>query len=70
VPVALPGILGAVIVLGLIHRLDGVALAAAEVPQWAAILIVVAVGWDIIMSGESMTNLSSRKSPREVAIDR
>ncbi|HEX4058308.1 MAG TPA: hypothetical protein VHX87_08340 [Galbitalea sp.] len=67
-PATVPGILGAVIVLGIIHQLYGIALDAAVVPQWAAILILVAVGWEIVMSGESMTNQSSRRLPRSTRL--
>jgi hypothetical protein len=67
-PNALIGMVGAVIILGLINLLYGVALQAAEVPAWAAVLILAAIGWDITMSGESMTNLSSRAFPRSTRV--
>jgi hypothetical protein len=67
-PEAAAGILGTVIVLGILYQLYRIALTAAEIPQWAAILILVAVGWDITMSGETMTNLSSRTFPRSTRV--
>ena len=67
-PHVIAGVLGTVIVLGIIYQLYEVALTASETPQWAAILILVAVGWDIMMSGETMTNLSSRTFPRSTRV--
>ena len=40
------------------------ALKASRVSVWAAITVLVAIGWDVTMSGESLTNRSSRQFPR------
>lgn len=40
------------------------ALAAGRVSAWAAIILLVAIAWDVTMSGDSMTNHGSRKVPR------
>jgi hypothetical protein len=40
------------------------ALAASRVAIWAAIIVLVAIAWDVVMSGESMTNEGSPRIPR------
>lgn len=40
------------------------ALAASRVAVWAAIIVLVAIAWDVVMSGESMTNEGSKHIPR------
>jgi hypothetical protein len=40
------------------------ALSAGRVALWAAIILLLALGWDVVMSGESMTNRSSSHLPR------
>jgi hypothetical protein len=40
------------------------ALAAGRVAIWAAVILLVAIAWDVVMSGESMTNRSSPQLPR------
>lgn len=40
------------------------ALAASRISAWAAIIVLVAIAWDITMSGESITNRGSRHLPR------
>jgi hypothetical protein len=65
---ALPGMIGSILALAAINELYDVALGAASVPAWAAILILVAVGWDILASGGTMTNLSSRTFPRSTRV--
>ena len=67
-PVPLLGLTGAVILLGVLNRLYSLALDAAAAPVWAAVLILVAVGWDLAMSGESMTNRSTRAFPRPTRV--
>ncbi|NYI42522.1 hypothetical protein [Demequina lutea] len=65
---ALPGMLGAIIALAAINELYDAALGAATVPAWAAILILAAVGWDIVASGETITNLASTTFPRSTRV--
>jgi hypothetical protein len=67
-PIPLLGLVGAVILLGVLNRLYSVALDAATAPVWAAVLILVAVGWDLAMSGESMTNRSTPAFPRSTRV--
>ena len=67
-PLPLLGLIGAVIVLGVLNRLYSVALEAAAAPIWAAVLILVAVGWDLAMSGESITNRSTPGFPRATRV--
>lgn len=67
-PLPLLGLLGAVIVLGVLNRLYSVALEAAAAPIWAAVLILAAVGWDLAMSGESITNRSTPGFPRATRV--
>lgn len=40
------------------------ALAASRVAIWAAIIVLVAMAWDVVMSGESMTNEGTKHIPR------
>jgi hypothetical protein len=40
------------------------ALAASRIAIWAAIIVLVAMAWDVVMSGESMTNEGSKRIPR------
>lgn len=63
-----PGLLGAIVALAVINEVYDVALGAASVPAWAAILILAAVGWDIVASGEAITNLSSASLPRSTRV--
>ena len=67
-PLPLLGLLGAVIVLGVLNRLYSAALEAAAAPIWAAVLILVAVGWDLAMSGETITNRSTPGFPRATRV--
>ncbi|HEX3680738.1 MAG TPA: hypothetical protein VHU90_13535 [Galbitalea sp.] len=66
--VALPGLLGAIIALAAVNELYDAALGAASIPAWAAILILAAAGWDIVASGEALTNLSSRTFARSTRV--
>lgn len=54
--------------LRLIYTLYDHALSASRVAVWAAIIVLVAMAWDIAMSGESMTNDASRYVPRSSRI--
>lgn len=40
------------------------ALRASRVSVWAAVTVLVAAGWDVTMSGESLTNHGTRHAPR------
>jgi hypothetical protein len=40
------------------------ALRASRVSVWAAVTVLVAIAWDVTMSGESLTNNDSRHFPR------
>ena len=40
------------------------ALSASRIAIWAAIIVLVAMAWDVVMSGESMTNEGSKHIPR------
>jgi hypothetical protein len=44
------------------------ALNASRIAVWAAIIVLVAVAWDVVMSGESMTNHGSRRIPRAARV--
>ncbi|HUZ19380.1 MAG TPA: hypothetical protein VMU75_02275 [Acidimicrobiales bacterium] len=63
-PAALTGLVGGVLALRLVDTLYNDALSASRVAVWAAVLVLVAVAWDVTMSGESMTNHASRYLPR------
>ncbi len=68
----LPGALSALgcatLVLYVMDLLYTQALGADQVAAWAAVIILVAIGWDITMSGESLTNGSSRFFPRSTRV--
>lgn len=63
-PAALTGLVGGVLALALVDTLYNHALAASRIAGWAAVIVLVAVAWDVTMSGESMTNRASRYVPR------
>lgn len=44
------------------------ALNASRIAVWAAIIVLVAIAWDVLMSGESMTNEGSRRIPRAARV--
>lgn len=46
----------------------GYALSAGQSAGWAGIVLLVAIAWDVTMSGESMTNHGSRHFPRATRI--
>jgi hypothetical protein len=63
-PGNLTGLVAGVLALRAIYALYDHALSASRVAVWAAIIVLVAMAWDIAMSGESMTNEASRLVPR------
>jgi len=63
-PLNLTGLVTGMLGLRLIYALYDHALSAGRVAAWAAIIVLVAMAWDIAMSGESMTNKASRNVPR------
>ncbi|HLI16470.1 MAG TPA: hypothetical protein VKV23_10535 [Acidimicrobiales bacterium] len=54
----------AVAALRCMYWLYGRALSASRISIWAAIVLLVAVTWDVAMSGESLTNRSTAHLPR------
>lgn len=44
------------------------ALRASRVSVWAAIIVIVAIGWDVTMSGESLTNRGTDAFPRATRV--
>ncbi|MEO8907565.1 MAG: hypothetical protein ABI310_05750, partial [Microbacteriaceae bacterium] len=64
VPGALSEFLGAIVAIVVIDVLYEADPGPRGVAVWAAILILIAAAWDITMSGETMTNRSSRAFPR------
>jgi hypothetical protein len=44
------------------------ALAASRISAWAAIIVLVAIAWDVTMSGDSMTNAGSKHVPRDTRV--
>jgi putative Ca2+/H+ antiporter (TMEM165/GDT1 family) len=63
-PLNLTGLITGMLGLRLIYTLYDYGLSASRVAVWAAIIVLVAMAWDIAMSGESMTNEASRYVPR------
>ena len=64
VPVAITGLIGGVLVLDLMDVLYNHALSESRIAGWAAVVVLVAVAWDVTMSGDSMTNHASKYAPR------
>ncbi len=62
--VGLIGLLATVWTLVGMAALYDHALAASRIAIWAAIIVLVAMAWDVVMSGESMTNEGSKRLPR------
>ena len=62
------GLEGALAALELMMWLYGKALSAARISVWAAIILLVAVVWDVTMSGESMTNHGTSHLPRATRV--
>ncbi|HEY8301873.1 MAG TPA: hypothetical protein VIG48_08235 [Jatrophihabitans sp.] len=63
-PRTLTGLLSGVLALRGVQVLYDHALAASRTAVWAAVIVLVAIAWDVTMSGESLTNHSSRLVPR------
>ncbi|MGI8759903.1 MAG: hypothetical protein ACR2LF_01070, partial [Jatrophihabitantaceae bacterium] len=64
----LTGLVVGVLALRGMETLYDRALSASRVAVWAAIIVLVAMAWDIAMSGESMTNHASKSFPRSSRI--
>jgi hypothetical protein len=62
------GLEAAIAALELMMWLYGKALSAARISVWAAIILLVAVVWDVTMSGESMTNHGTSHLPRATRV--
>lgn len=65
------GVIGlevAIAALELMMWLYGQALSAARISVWAAVILLVAVVWDVTMSGESMTNHGTSHLPRATRV--
>jgi len=62
------GLEGAIAALELMMWLYGKALSASRISIWAAIILLVAVVWDVTMSGESMTNHGTSHLPRATRV--
>jgi len=52
------------VVLDLMYRLYNHALSAGRISVWAAVILLVAVSWEVFMSGEAITNRGSHLIPR------
>lgn len=63
-PARLIGLVGALVAFDVIYRLYSAALKVSRIAVWAALVLLVAVVWDVLMSGDSLTNLSSGRWPR------
>lgn len=63
-PAALLALIGGALALLLAGVLYGHAMTLSRVAVWAPIILLVAVAWDVTMSGESMTNHSTPLWPR------
>lgn len=62
------GLVGATAGLAAMNALYTHALDASSAAVWAAVILLVAVAWDVTMSGESMTNLDSPHLPRPTRV--
>lgn len=62
------GLEGAVAMLKLMDYLYGHALAAARVSIWAAVVLLAAAAWDLVMSGELLTNRDTSRLPRAARV--
>jgi hypothetical protein len=63
-PGGLTRLAGGLLALDLMDGLYTHALSASRVAVWGAVILLVAVAWDVAMSGESFTNHASRLVPR------
>ena len=66
--VGLIGLLATVWALVGMAALYDHALAASRIAIWAAVIVLVAIAWDVVMSGESMTNEGTRRIPRATRV--
>lgn len=66
--VGLIGLLATVWTLVGMAALYDHALAASRIAIWAAVIVLVAMAWDVVMSGESMTNEGTRRIPRATRV--
>lgn len=62
------GLEAAIGALEVMMWLYGKALSAARISIWAAIILLIAVVWDVTMSGESMTNHGTSHLPRATRV--
>lgn len=62
------GLEAAIGALELMMWLYGKALSASRISIWAAVILLVAVVWDVTMSGESMTNHGTSHLPRATRV--
>jgi hypothetical protein len=65
---ALLALCGAVWVLQLMQALYAKAISAGRVSVWAAVTVLVAVAWDVTMSGDALTNHGTRHVPRATRV--
>jgi hypothetical protein len=63
-PANLTALTGGIIALRLLDTLYTNALTASRAAVWAAVILLLAITWDVAMSGESMTNRASKYLPR------
>ena len=66
--VGLIGLLATVWTLVGMAALYDHALTASRIAIWAAVIVLVAIAWDVVMSGESMTNEGTRRIPRATRV--
>jgi hypothetical protein len=55
---------GGILAVVLMNALYSRALSVERIALWAPIILLVAVAWDVTMSGETLTNVASRRWPR------
>lgn len=67
-PAALTMLTGGTLALVGIEELYNRALSASRIAVWAGIIVLIAVAWDVTMSGESLTNHASRLWPRSTRL--
>ena len=61
---SITGLIGAVVALDLMYRLYNHLLRVDHSSVWAAMILLVAVSWEVLMSGNAITNQGSRLIPR------
>ena len=65
---AAAGLIGTTWALRVMQQLYDHALAASRISVWAAVIVLVAMAWDITMSGESFTNRGGHYAPRATRV--